>query len=232
MGEQKGASVPTQEVRAQFIETNDTRLGGDSKLLFKDDSSPLLSCTPPNISKSLVLLYPYLIVLNEALSILTWTGENIWRSILLICVFLASVLYFNTIVKYFGHIIIISTLLGYSKMDSFVRNRIGNEPSLEDIIKVMDKVSIKFDLLLSPFYNFKEQDVLRLLFTMTVLSPLYFIITWLFLPPWKFVLVGGLFVLTYHSPWAKVTRRLLWKFKTVRLLVFYVTGLDLSLIHI
>ena len=42
------------------------------------------------------------------------------------------------------------------------------------------------------------------------------------------MLMVGMFLLTYHSPWSKVARRLLWKFKIVRLLVFYVTGLDLG----
>lgn len=42
------------------------------------------------------------------------------------------------------------------------------------------------------------------------------------------MLIVGLFLLTYHSPWSKVARRLLWKFKVIRLLVFYVTGLDLG----
>lgn len=207
---------------------NDAR---ETDLNFIEVPSALLSSTPPTVSKSLVKLYPYLIIWDRILGILTWTGPDIWPSLLLVFIYLTAVLYIHTITKYFGHVIIVSILLGYSILDKYIENALIANPTVEDIIFVMDRVSLKSDILLAPLTNLRSQDLFRLLSTIVLLSPIHLIITGFLLPPQRFLLMCGLFLLTYHSPWSKVTRRLLWKFRFVRLLVFYLTGLDLGGIH-
>ncbi|CAI4046832.1 hypothetical protein SKDZ_12G3530 [Saccharomyces kudriavzevii ZP591] len=242
-----------RETRAKFAETLQPRMGGNTTKVIRaaldkneaesgvskmNDSgslekvnvatSPLLTSTPPTISKALVKLYPYLILIDGILNVITWTGKNIWSSILMLCLFITSVVYFETLVKYFGHLAIIAILWGYSLLDNHIENTLTSSPTLEDIALLMNRVSLKSDILLSPMVNLGTQDIQRLLYTTVILSPIYVMITWLLLPPRSLMLMVGLFLLTYHSPWSKVARRLLWKFKAVRLLVFYVTGLDLG----
>lgn len=188
--------------------------------------SPMFSSTPPMISKTLVKFYPYLILFDNFLSVITWTGENIWYSVLFTFIYIAVVFYINQLVRYFGHIIIVSLLLGYSKFDKFIESVIYQNPTLEDINNVMNRVSYKFDILLLPLNNLKLQNVERLLLTALIVSPIHIILSLLILPPQKFLLIMGLFVITYHSPWSKVTRRLLWKFQFIRKLMFYITGLN------
>lgn len=192
------------------------------------ESSPILTSTPPTVSKALVKLYPYLIVCNEVLGLLTWTGEDIWKSILMVISFVASVLYFQPLVRYFGHLLFVAVLWGYSVLDTFVEETIKDRPTLDDIVHIITCICSKADLLLSPLSVWTGNDIKRMLLTMAFLSPIYVIISLFIISSQKLVLISGVYLLTYHSSWSRVTRKLLWKVRLVRLLVFYITGLDLS----
>ena len=240
--------------RAEFVNKRQGRIGGKTEEEFleglrsrntsKDDekkigvdvsnsneylgSSPLLTSTPSTISKVLINLYPYLIIWDNLLGVLTWTCDDIWPSVLLVLSYFGLVNYLDTIVKYFGHIVIVSIFIAYAKLDKYIGNIVTSKPTLENIVEIMSRISIKSDILLSPFSNLNIRNVQRILLTALLLSPIHILISWLILPPRKLLLIGGLFVLTYHSSWSKVTRRLLWKFRFVRLLIFYITGIDLG----
>ena len=208
--------------------------GGDVDSGKKDDdekivhSTPLLNSTPPTVSKALVKLYPYLILCNEILSLVTWTGDDVWKSVLMVICYITTVLYFQVVVRYFGHFLFVGLLWGYSALDNFVEDTIKEKPTLDDIVHVITCVYTKADLLLSPLSVWTTNDIKRLLLTMAFLSPIYVIVSIFIFSSQKLVLILGIYLLTYHSSWSRVTRRLLWKLKIVRLLVFYITGLDLS----
>lgn len=236
----------SEDIRAEFIDDDTDRLSVKSNKTLRSalkkstcendtatsksgiDSSPLLNSTPPTVSKALVKLYPYLIIIDSALSIFTWTNEDVWKSILMVSCFVSTVLYFETLIKYFGHLLLVGILWGYSSLDQFVEETIKDHSTLDDIIQKMACVTAKFDLLLSPITVLTNNDIKRLLFTMIFLSPIYAICAVFIFPPKKLVLISGVYLLTYHSSWSRVTRKLLWRFKLCRLLAFYVTGLDLS----
>lgn len=236
-----------RETRAQFVEESKDRIGGDTTKVIRSAlkkrsaseqdnsdanaaivSSPLLTSTPPTISKALVKLYPNLIVVDRALSLLTWTNDDIWPSVLMVLSYMAIILYFETVARYFGHLVVVAIMWGYSLLDNHVEETLSTHPTLDDIIYVVNRVTTKADILLSPITILSAQDIRKLLFTTAFLSPIYVIITLFILPPRKLVLIGGIYILSYHSTWSKVTRRLLWRFKLVRVLVFYITGLDLG----
>ncbi|SMN22240.1 similar to Saccharomyces cerevisiae YGR004W PEX31 Peroxisomal integral membrane protein, involved in negative regulation of peroxisome size [Maudiozyma saulgeensis] len=242
----------TNVTRAEFVNKRQGRIGGKTEEEFLEGlrsskssdgdkngtnspisneylgSSPLLTSTPSTISKVLINLYPYLIIWDNLLGVLTWTCDDIWPSVLLVLTYFGAVLYLDTIVKYFGHIVIISIFIGYAKLDKYIGNIVTSKPTLENIVTIMSRISLKSDILLSPFSNLNIRNIQRILLTALLLSPIHILVSWLILPPRKLLLLNGLFVLTYHSSWSKVTRRLLWKFRFVRLLVFYITGIDLG----
>ncbi|CAI1999671.1 hypothetical protein SEUBUCD646_0G02850 [Saccharomyces eubayanus] len=191
-------------------------------------SSPLLTSTPKTVSRSLVRLYPYLIVVDNFLSVITWSNDNIFVNVFGIFTFTVCVLYFGTITKYFGHLMIVGIIWAYLLIDKHVQETMASCPSLDDIIHVMDRVSMKSSAVLSPITILSAQDVRRLLFTVAFLSPIYIFLTMFVLPPNYLMLAGGLYVLTYHSKLIRRMRRYMWKFRIVRLLVFFVTGLDLG----
>ncbi|SCU87313.1 LAMI_0D05578g1_1 [Lachancea mirantina] len=233
------------ETRAQFIEEPEARLGGAKKRTLKSaikgatskqdgfdeetvQSSPLLTSTPPTVSKTLVHLYPYLITVNKALSVITWTNDDIWPSVLMVITYISAVLYIDNLLKYLGHMALVGVLWCYSMLNDFVEESVREYPTLDDIIHIITCVTAKAELLLSPIAILSGNDIKRLLFTTVFLSPIYMIFTLFILPPRRLILVGGVYMLTYHSTWSRVMRRLLWKFKAVRLLAFYITGLDLG----
>ncbi|KAL3237752.1 peroxisome biogenesis protein [Nakaseomyces bracarensis] len=191
-------------------------------------SSPLLNSTPPTVSKALVKLYPYLIVTDKFLSVVTWTNDNIYLNFLCIIAYFCFVLYFQFLIKYFGHLLLVGIIWCYSLLDNAVEETMMSCPSLDDIVHIMVRVSTKADIVLSPLTILNSQDIQRLLFTSAFLSPLYILLTQLLLRPRSLLLVSGFYALTYHSKWSKRCRRTLWKFRIVRLFMFYVTGLDMG----
>ncbi|EHN02367.1 Pex31p [Saccharomyces cerevisiae x Saccharomyces kudriavzevii VIN7] len=191
-------------------------------------SSPLLTSTPKTVSRSLVRLYPYLIVVDNFLSIITWSNDNISTNLFGIIIFMVCVIYFGFITKYFGHLMIVGIIWVYLLIDRHVQETMASCPSLDDIIHVMDRVSMKSSAVLSPITILSAQDVRRLLFTIAFLSPVYIFLTMFVLSPNYLMLMGGLYILTYHSKLIRRMRRYLWKFRIVRLLVFFITDLDLG----
>lgn len=191
-------------------------------------SSPLLTSTPNSISRALIRLYPYLIVCEKILSLLTWTSDDIWSSVLMVLAYIAICLYYKVVVTYLGHLICVLLLFVYSQLDKFVGEQMEAYPTLDDIIYTISSVSSKFDLLFSPVTVLNNNDLRRLLITTVFLSPLYIVITIFFLPKEKLVLTLGVVALSYHSRYSKLARHVLWRFKLVRLVSFYITGLDID----
>lgn len=217
------------EVRAQF--TNPSLIDGSAaRKETKPQTSPLLSSTPPTVAKSLIKAYPYLLIVNKTLSIFTWTNDDYWVNIVLICIWGFGTLYFETLVTWFGHIIIVGIITLYALLNNRIEEETKLHPTLDDVVQALTTTCIKADLLLAPItsLSLNAYDIKRLLFTTVFLTPLYLVITFLVITPRTVLLVTGLYVLTYNSTYLRVTRKLLWKIKLARLLVFYLTGLDFS----
>ncbi|KAL6452629.1 LOW QUALITY PROTEIN: PEX30 Peroxisomal membrane protein PEX30 [Candida maltosa Xu316] len=214
-------SSSTGELRASF--TND-------KLQTKPQSSPLLSSTPPSVSKALVKSYPYLIIINKILSIVTWTNDDYWVNVVLLSLYSLAVLYFENLVTWSGHLLLVALVIFYALLNNKIIEQANLHPTLDDVVQALTSTCIKADLFLSPITSLSltAYDIKRLLFTTLFLTPLYLILTLLLIKPRTILLFSGIYLLTYHSSYSIVTRRILWKLKIVRLIFFYLTGLDLS----
>lgn len=217
------------EVRAQFT-TPSLIDGAAPRKETKPQTSPLLSSTPPTVAKALIKAYPYLLIVNKTLSIFTWTNDDYWVNIVLMCVWGFGTLYFETVVTWFGHIVIVGIITLYALLNYRIEEETKLHPTLDDVVQALTTTCIKADLLLAPItsLSLNAYDIKRLLFTTVFLTPLYLIITFLVITPRTVLLMAGLYVLTYNSTYLRVTRKLLWKIKLARLLVFYLTGLDFS----
>lgn len=191
-------------------------------------SSPLLSSTPPTVSKSLIRAYPYLIYSNKVLGVLTWTDDNVFLPIALVLAAIIFELYFEVIVTFFGHLLPVLGLSLFSLTCAYVDRQQEDHPTLDDVVQCLSSVGNKSEKLLQPItsLNLTAYDLKRLLFTTIFLSPIYVLVSFFLLSPKAIVLASTVFTLTYHSTWSRVTRKLLWKSKTVRLICFYLTGLD------
>lgn len=191
-------------------------------------SSPLLVSTPKSVSKTLIRLYPYLIVCDKILSLVTWTCDDIWSSIFMVLSYITICLYYKLVITYLGHLLCVLLLFIYSNLDKYVGEQMEAYPTLDDIVYTVSSVSSKFDLLFSPVTVLNNDDLRRLFITTVFLSPFYIVITIFFLPKEKLVLTLGVIALSYHSRYSKLARHILWRFKIVRLISFYITGLDID----
>lgn len=194
----------------------------------KTKSSPLLSSTPPTVSKALVRAYPYLLIVNKFLSIITWTNDDYWINIIIVCSYLIAVLYFESLVIWFGHLIVVGFITLYALLNNKILEEANLNPTLDEVVQTLTTTCLKADRLLDPIISLSltGYDIKRLLFTTVFLSPFYLIITFLLIKPRTILLTVGLYLLTYHSSYLIVTRKMIWKIKLTRILFFYLTGLD------
>lgn len=228
-GKQDAASEAkdsTVEVRAQFSSPGGLKEQNSAKST--PQTSPLLSSTPPSVAKSLVRSYPYLLIVNKFLSIVTWTNDDYWINIVLVCLYALAVLYFENLVTWFGHLVIVGVITLYALLNNKIIEETNLHPTLDDVVQALTTTCIKADMLLNPITSLSltAYDIKRLLFTTVFLTPLYLILTFLLIKPRIILLFVGLHILTYHSSYSRVSRKMLWKIKVVRLLCFYLTGLD------
>ncbi|KAG2736270.1 hypothetical protein G9P44_000360 [Scheffersomyces stipitis] len=240
--ENESTEQDTSELRAQFA--SDSRQTTASKSInttknsekglaankTKPQTSPLLSSTPPTVAKALIKAYPYLLIINKMLSVATWTNDDSWINIVIVAVYSLVILYFESLIIWFGHIIIVGIITMYAFLNNKIVEETNLHPTLDDVVQALTATCIKADMLLNPITSLSltAYDIKRLLFTTIFLTPVYLIVTFLLIKPRVLLLFSGLFVLTYHSAYSRVTRRILWKIKLARLLVFYLTGLDFS----
>ncbi|AOA61616.1 Peroxisome size and maintenance regulator [Komagataella phaffii CBS 7435] len=224
--------VESADIRAKFTNRSNfptVSLSADNQL----QTTPLLSSTPVTVSKALVRSYPYLLLLNKTLSVLTWTGSDQWLSVLVAVSYAILILYFETLLTYFGHVLAVGLLGLFAYISTQIEKELHQNMTLDEIVQTLTSVSVKADILASPLVALEltPYDLKRLLFTTVFLSPFYIVIGMFLVTPRTWILFSGLFWLTYHSSWSRVTRRILWKSKSVKLLCFYVTGLDLNGAH-
>lgn len=193
-------------------------------------TSPLLSSTPPAVTKALSHAYPLILATDAVFGLLTWTSDDAWKSFLLVLVWVTFVLYYEVLVVYFGHLLVVAAIAGYVFWTKAVEKRQKESPTLDAIVHTLSNATSRINLFLTPITSLSltTQDVTRLLFTTLFLSPVFMVLAFFILSPRMIILISGLVVLTYHSVYARVTRAILWRSRSVRLLTFYLTGLDFS----
>ncbi|ANB12634.1 Pex30p [Sugiyamaella lignohabitans] len=193
-------------------------------------TSPLLSSTPPSVTKALSQAYPLILAVDRFLSLLTWTGDDAYQSFLLVAAWSGLVLYFEFIVRYLGHMILVGLIATYTWVNKEVEKQQAEHPTLDSIIHSLNTAVTRLDLFLLPVTSLRlsPHDVSRLVFTTLFMTPIYVTLTLFIVTPRTVLLLLGIFVLTYHSVWARVTRSILWRWRLVHVLSFYVTGIDFN----
>lgn len=190
---------------------------------------PLLASTPPPVSKALIKAYPYLLIVNKMLLVATWTNDDYWLNVALMCGYGFFVVYFEVLVTWAGHLVLALVLVWYAVLNNQIVDEASLHPTLDDVVHALSTTCTKADLLLSPVtqMGLTAYDIKRLVFTTVFLTPVYLIATFLVVAPRTLLLVLGLFVISYHLAYMRVCRRVLWLVRGTRVLFFYLTGLDL-----
>ncbi|EEY23511.1 peroxin 23 [Verticillium alfalfae VaMs.102] len=166
--------------------------------------SPLLLATPPQITRALAYSHSFLLPMNKAVGLLSWTTGDPWESFLLVCA------------------------CGWmdDRDPEPTRNQKGHARSGSEITHTRPPEDAGRDLRDRPPTT---RPALTALFVRNLFcTPFWWALT---LPPWRIittrrvVLLLGTLVLTWHARVAKVARTILWRSATVRKTVALVTGL-------
>lgn len=224
--------VPSSDgdLRAQFSDGDVVNSEPERAGKVQPQTSPLLSLTPPSVAKALIRAYPYLLIVNKVLSIATWTNDDYWVNVVIMCLYAFAVEYFETLMMWLGHLILVLIVVMYSLLNKKIVEETNLHPTLDDVIQALSTTCVKADILMTPVttLGLTAYDIKRLLFTSVFLTPVYLVATFLVIQPRTIILVLGLFLLSYHLPFMRVTRKMIWQLKVARILCFYLTGLDFS----
>ena len=137
--------------------------------------SPLLVATPPAVTRALAFSHPFLLPLNKAVGLLTWSGGDPWESFLLVAGFWATGLYGDVAVRYAGPILLVVMLIflmysrRYSPLSSSgwtgekiqepkkaAEGGMRHQKSLDEIIDTLNVFTKRCNLLLEPFLQLTE----------------------------------------------------------------------------
>lgn len=204
----------------------------EAKLL-KNGSGSQLLIDNPILSSVLSKIFPYLLLIDNVLEILTWTNEDLYLNLLLIILYSILIMYWNymnlvvipiLVTLCFGYIIWIINSIVYD-------TKFNEKPTIDEILSVLHNITIRFEMILRPVArtNLKLRNFLQIFIVSLILIPINFLIVTYILSPQKFLWLFGVFLLTYHSPWSFSIRRLLWRSIYIRVFVFYLTGLNIKL---
>lgn len=139
--------------------------------------SPLLTATPPQITRVLAYSHPFILPLNKFVGLLTWTTGDPWESFLLVAGFWAIVMYGDAITRYAGPIIVVLGLIcgmyarrysplsstsftgekgqkGHSRAHS--ESNIKHHKSLEEIVDTLKLFTSRCNILLDPFLRLTD----------------------------------------------------------------------------
>lgn len=76
-----------------------------------EKKTPLLISTPPQVTRALAQIYPYLLIANKLVGLLSWTTNDPWESFLALASFWAVVLYGDATLRYAGPLIAVVGLI-------------------------------------------------------------------------------------------------------------------------
>lgn len=192
----------------------------------------LLSTTPVSVAKVLKQLHPMVRLANKILALVTWTDCDPYESILLVISWCLLVNYFELIILSLAPVIFaicMTAMVTYMQTDTT-----GANASLDEIVHEMADLSSKIQLCVFPFFAVKlsGREMTSFIFATVFTAPLYMFVAHMFLTPKRLCLIGGVLVLTWHSTWCRVIRSILWRWKPIRVVLFYFTGLDFNAFRI
>lgn len=204
----------------------------EAKLLTTSSNTQLLM-ENPILSSALSNIFPYLLLIDNFLEVITWTNEDPYQNFLMIVIYSVIVMYWS-VLNYFIIPILISisfSCLVWSISSIIYDSKYNEQPTIDEVLHTLHNITIRFELLLRPVQHvkLKFKNFFTIFLMTTILTPVNVGLVKTVIPPQKYLWFLGLFMLTYHSPWSFSIRRLLWRSVYIRLFVFYLTGLNIKL---
>lgn len=204
----------------------------EARLLTGSANTQLLADSPI-LSSALSNIFPYLLLIDDLLEIITWTNEDPYQNFMVVVVYSTIVMYW----QYLGYVIIpmaisiIFSSLVWSISSCIYDSKFNEKPTIDEVLHTLYNITVRFEMLLRPVQHFPmgKRNFVKAFVMTGLLTPIHILLIKYIIPPQKFLWLLGLFMLTYHSPWSFSIRRLLWRSVYIRIVAFYLTGLDIKL---
>lgn len=204
----------------------------EAKLLTSASNTQLLMANPI-LSSALSNIFPYLLLIDNALEIVTWTNEDPYQNFLIVVLYLVVVVYWNAINRVILPLLFAATFLTivWSISSVIYDLKYNEKPTIDEVLYTLHNITIRFEMLLRPVQQLplRRKNFLLILLAAALLTPVHAGLSKTIVPPQTYTWAVGLFALTYHSPWSYLIRRLLWRLVYVRIIAFYITGLNIKL---
>ncbi|CUM63261.1 uncharacterized protein PRCAT00000832001 [Priceomyces carsonii] len=204
----------------------------DTKLLTSVPNTQLLS-DYPLLTSALSNIFPYLLLIDNFLEVITWTNEDPYQNFLLAVVYSVLVMYWHTIggVALPLLMAVSFSCVVWSVSSVIYDSTFDEKPTVDEVLHTLHNITVRCEMLFRPVQHFdlKKKNFVTAFLMATLLTPLHLLVIKTFLGPQKYFWILGLFFFTYHSPWSFSARRLLWRSVYIRIIAFYITGLDIKL---
>ncbi|KAF3991263.1 hypothetical protein FT663_01712 [Candidozyma haemuli var. vulneris] len=204
----------------------------EAKLLTTTSQSQLL-VENPILASALSNIFPYLLLMDNLLEIVTWTNDDPYQNFLLMVLYSVLVLYWSSLK------LLVLPLLMAASFSSIVwrtstiiqDSKYGEKPTIDEVLQTLHNITVRFDLFFRPakHLRFSRKNYAKFVVSAVLVTPIHAAIATTFLSPTVLTWLLGLFFLAYHSPWAYTIRHLLWRSLYIRLIAYYMTGLDIRL---
>lgn len=204
----------------------------DAKLLTTTSNTKLL-VDFPILASALSNIFPYLLLIDNLLEIITWTNEDAYQNFLIVVMFSIIVLYWHIVsIAVLPFLLCLTFSAVVWSISSVIHDSKYNEkPTIDEVLHTLHNITVRFELLLRPIQHFYlgPSNFVKAFFMTALLTPFHLFMVRKVLQPTGFFWILGLFMLTYHSPWSYSIRRLLWRSVYIRIIAFYITGIDIKL---
>ena len=158
------------------VQTTSSPATKQRSAILVNQKSPLLVATPPAVTRALAFSHPFLLPLNRAVGLVTWTSGDPWESFLLVAGFWAVALYGDILIRYAGPIVVVILLIlgmysrRYSPLSSSgwtgeklqehkkdsSEGGMKHQKSLDEIVDTLNIFTSRCNVLLEPFMQLTD----------------------------------------------------------------------------
>lgn len=185
----------------------------------------------PILASALSNIFPYLLLLDHVLEIVTWTNDDPYENFLFVTLFSFLTLYWHVLRLWVLPAVLAVVFLSLVWRTSSIiyDSKFGEKPTVDEVLQTLHNLTSRIEMLFEParMVKFTPKNYVLLLFATAVVAPVQWVLLRYVLLPQLLLWLFGLFLMTFHSPWCYALRMLVWRSVFVRELVARATGLDI-----
>lgn len=205
----------------------------DVKLLTATPTAKLLT-ENPTLASALSQIFPYLLLIDSLLGILTWTNDDHYENFLFMIMYSFIVLYWDVVSHLFLPMLVALSFASVIWTISSVvhASKFEDPPTIDEVLYTLHNMTVRCEMLFRPFkvLPFRLENYIRIFISIFLLTPIHMFLTkYHILTPRRYLWLLGSFMLSFHASWAFAIRRLLWRSIYVRIAVMYISGFDIKL---